>query len=62
MHSLTYGSACIFAYITRWPEGVAGNRVLLYMRCTAECNAHKLVEHAALVAEDPTEPEESAAL
>lgn len=57
MHSLAYGSACKFAYITRWPEGVAGNRVLSYMQCTAEYDVHKLVEHAALVAEDCTEPE-----
>lgn len=57
MHSLAYVSACKFAYITRWPEGVVGNRVLLYMQYTAEYNVNKLVEHAALVAEAYIEPE-----
>lgn len=55
MHNLAYGSACKFAYITRWPKGVAGNRVLLYMQYTAQHKVIKLVEHTP-VAKDYIEP------
>lgn len=45
-NTLAYGRAFKFAYITLYPEDGAGNRVLVYMQCTAWHNVIRLVEHA----------------
>lgn len=54
MHRMPYGSACKSAYVTRWPRGVSGDGVLLYMQHTAWRVVIKLVEHPP-AAKDHTE-------
>lgn len=48
MHGLAYG-ACTFAYITLYPEGAGGNRMLLNMQQTAQRCVIKLVEHCKII-------------